>query len=60
MSRKDNSKPVVLDDAFYEAPAATVEPLHLDELKLKCGGATSHFIQLLYQGAPNYSQQGKK
>ena len=60
MSRKDNSKPVVLDDAFYEAPAATVEPLHLDELKLKCGGATSHFIRLLYQGAPNYSQQGKK
>ncbi|MEF1337967.1 hypothetical protein REH81_14435, partial [Vibrio rotiferianus] len=60
MSRKDNSKPVVLDDAFYEAPAATIEPIHLDEMKLKCNGATSHFIQLLYRGAPNYSSQGKK
>lgn len=60
MSRKDNAKPVVLDETFYEAPAATVEPLHLGELKLKCGGVTSHFIQLLYQGAPNYSTYGKK
>nr|MBF4328568.1 hypothetical protein [Vibrio anguillarum] len=60
MSRKDNSKPVVLDGAFYEAPAATVEPLHLEELKLKCGGTTSRFIQLLYQDVPNYSTYGKK
>ncbi len=60
MSRKDNSTPVFLDEAFYDAPAAIVEPLHLDELKLKCNGGTSHFIQLLYKGAPNYSQRGKK
>lgn len=60
MSRNDKSKPVFLDEAFYEAPAATVEPLHLDELKLKYGGVTAHFIQLLYQGAPNFSNRGKK
>lgn len=59
MSRK-NSTPVFLDEAFYEEPAACVEPLHLDELKLTCNGTTSHFIQLLYKGAPNYSQRGKK
>ena len=60
MSRNGKSKPVFLDEAFYEAPAATVEPLHLDELKLKYGGVTAHFIQLLYQGAPNFSKRGKK
>ncbi|MCG9611683.1 hypothetical protein L1D41_18775 [Vibrio harveyi] len=59
MSRK-NFTPVFLDEAFYEAPAACVEPLHLDELKLTCNGTTSHFIQLLYKGAPNYSKRGKK
>ncbi|MDK9757159.1 hypothetical protein KIV40_17610 [Vibrio sp. D173a] len=60
MSRNGKSKPVFLDEAFYEAPAATVEPLHLDELKLKCGGVTSHITQLLYQDVPNYSAYGKK
>ncbi|ELQ2335674.1 hypothetical protein QTG64_002250 [Vibrio vulnificus] len=60
MSSKGNSKPVFLDKAFYEIPAATVEPLHLDKLKLKCDGITSHFSQLLYKGAPNYSVKGEK
>lgn len=60
MSRKGNSKPVLLDEEFYEEPAATIEPLHLAKLKLKCNGATSHFDQLLYKGAPNYSNSGEK
>lgn len=60
MSRKNKSKPVFLDEEFYETPAASVEPLHLDKLKLKCNAATAHFIQLLYRGVPNYSTLGKK
>lgn len=59
MSRKTPSKNVLLDDDFYEQPAATVEPLHLSQLKLKCNGITSHFEQLVYKGAPNYSRKGK-
>lgn len=60
MSRKNNSKPVFLDEGFYEKPAATVEPLHLDQLKLKVDGFTSYFSQLLYKGAPNYLAGGLK
>lgn len=58
MSRKNRSKSVQLDDDFYGQPAATVEPLNLSELKLKCGGVTSHIDQLVYKGAPNYAPQG--
>lgn len=60
MSRKTRSKSVELDDDFYGQPAATVEPLHLSELKLKCDGFTSHIDQLVYKGAPNYSPKGEK
>ncbi|MEZ9919672.1 hypothetical protein AB4342_05860 [Vibrio breoganii] len=60
MSRKDKSKPVFLDEEFYEAPAATVEPLHLDELTLECSSTKAHFIQLLYKNVPNYCTRGKK
>lgn len=60
MSRKTRSKSVELDDDFYGQPAATVEPLHLSELKLKCDGFTAHIDQLVYKGAPNYSQKGEK
>ncbi|HCH2798167.1 TPA: hypothetical protein NKT10_003932 [Vibrio parahaemolyticus] len=60
MSRKNRSKSVQLDDDFYGQPAATVEPLHLSELKLKCDGITSHFDQLVYKGVPNYSSRGEK
>ncbi|EGQ8195002.1 hypothetical protein M2F95_15925 [Vibrio vulnificus] len=60
MSRKNRSKSVQLDDDFYGQPAATVEPLNLSELKLKCGGVTSHFDQLVYKGVPNYSSRGEK
>ncbi|EJG1673727.1 TPA: hypothetical protein NG658_003655 [Vibrio parahaemolyticus] len=60
MSRKNRSKSVQLDDDFYGQPAATVEPLNLSELKLKCGGVTSHIDQLVYKGAPNYAPQGGK
>ncbi|EOG9063293.1 hypothetical protein ACLK5F_004092 [Vibrio fluvialis] len=60
MSRKTPSKTVSLDDDFYEQPAATVEPLHWSQLKLKCNGITSHFDQLVYKGVPNYSQRGEK
>lgn len=60
MSRKTPSKNVLLNDDFYEQPAATVEPLHLSQLKLICNGVTSHFEQLVYKGAPNYSPMGKK
>jgi hypothetical protein len=60
MSRKNRSKSVQLDDDFYGQPAATVEPLNLSELKLKCNGITSHIGQLVYKGAPNYSQKGEK
>ncbi len=60
MSRKNPSKSVQLDDDFYEQPAATVEPLNLSELKLKVDGCTAHIDQLVYKGAPNYSNKGKK
>ncbi|MCA2457865.1 MULTISPECIES: hypothetical protein [Vibrio] len=60
MSRKNRSKSVQLDDDFYGQPAATVEPLHLSELKLKCNGVTSHIDQLVYKGVPNYSPKGEK
>lgn len=60
MSRKIPSKPAFLDDDFYEQPAATAEPLHLSQLKLKNGGITTHIDQLVYKGAPNYSPIGKK
>ncbi|TOF68445.1 hypothetical protein [Vibrio parahaemolyticus] len=60
MSRKNRSKSVQLDDDFYGQPAATVEPLNLSELKLKCDGITSHFDQLVYKGVPNYSSRGEK
>ncbi|EJX5603822.1 hypothetical protein [Vibrio parahaemolyticus] len=60
MSRKNRSKSVHLDDDFYGQPAATVEPLHLSELKLKCDGFTSHIDQLVYKDAPNYSKKGEK
>lgn len=60
MSRKNRSKSVQLDDDFYGQPAATAEPLNLSELKLKCNGITSHIGQLVYKGAPNYSQKGEK
>lgn len=60
MSRKNRSKSVQLDDDFYGQPASTVEPLNLSELKLKCNGTTSHIEQLVYKGAPNYSQKGEK
>ncbi|EME3957819.1 TPA: hypothetical protein ACN371_003603 [Vibrio parahaemolyticus] len=60
MSRKNRSKSVELDDDFYGQPAATVEPLNLSELKLKCDGLTSHIDQLVYKGAPNYSTKGEK
>ncbi|EKF9113226.1 hypothetical protein O1B62_001948 [Vibrio cholerae] len=60
MSRKTRSKSVELDDDFYGQPAATVEPLHLSELKLKCDGVTAHIDQLVYKGAPNYSPKGEK
>lgn len=60
MSRKTRSKFVGLDDDFYGAPSATVEPLHLSELKLKCGGVTAYIDQLFYKGAPNYLANGQK
>ncbi|EHK9605220.1 hypothetical protein HJA69_003682 [Vibrio alginolyticus] len=60
MSRKNRSKSVQLDDDFYGQPAATVEPLNLSALKLKCDGATSYIDQLVYKGAPNYSRRGEK
>lgn len=60
MSRKIHSKSVQLDDDFYGQPAATVEPISLSELKLKCGGGISHIDQLVYKNAPNYSQKGEK
>lgn len=60
MSRRNHSKRVLLDDDFYEQPAATVEPLKLSELKLVYGGVTCHLEQLLYKGVPSYSTQGKK
>lgn len=60
MSRKDNSKPVCLDEDFYGKPAAVVEPLHLDKLKLECNGTKAHFEMLLYKNVPNYSTLGKK
>ncbi|HHG3222026.1 hypothetical protein [Vibrio parahaemolyticus] len=60
MSRKTRSKSVQLDDDFYGQPAATVEPLHLSELKLKCDGSISHIDQLVYKDAPNYSKKGEK
>ncbi|EKG2461723.1 hypothetical protein O2U53_003769 [Vibrio vulnificus] len=60
MSRKNKSKSVFLDDDFYDQPFATVVPLHLSQLKLKCDGTTSHIEQLLYKGAPNYLPNGKK
>nr|WP_248365147.1 hypothetical protein [Vibrio parahaemolyticus] len=60
MSRKNRSKSVHLDDGFYGQPAATVEPLHLSELKLKCDGVTAHIGQLVYKGAPNYAPKGEK
>ncbi|MEZ8259352.1 hypothetical protein ViNHUV68_25280 [Vibrio sp. NH-UV-68] len=60
MSRKTRSKSVELDDDFYGQPAATVEPLHLSELKLKCDGGTTHIDQLVYKGAPNYAPKGEK
>ncbi|EPQ9993567.1 hypothetical protein ACUY0Y_003953 [Vibrio parahaemolyticus] len=60
MSRKNRSKSVNLDDDFYGQPAATVEPLNLSELKLKCDGLTSHIDQLVYKGVPNYSKKGEK
>lgn len=60
MSRKNRSKSVHLDDGFYGQPAATVEPLHLSELKLKCDGSISHIDQLVYKGAPNYAPKGEK
>ncbi|MEG9416236.1 hypothetical protein [Vibrio cholerae] len=60
MSRKNRSKSVQLDDDFYGQPAATVEPLNLSELKLKCNGCTSHIDQLFYKGALNYSSKGEK
>ncbi|MFL9799685.1 hypothetical protein AB6C80_010890 [Vibrio cyclitrophicus] len=60
MSRKSRSKSLQLDDDFYGQPTATVEPLHLSELKLKCDGVTSHIDQLVYKDAPNYSQCGEK
>ncbi len=60
MSRKNRSKSVQLDDDFYGQPAATVEPLNLSELKLKCNGVTSHIDQLVYKDVPNYSCKGEK
>ncbi|MFW1289773.1 hypothetical protein ACEV8A_21305 [Vibrio parahaemolyticus] len=60
MSRKIRAKSVQLDDDFYGQPSATVEPIHLSELKLKCGGITSHIDQLIYKNVPNYSMKGKK
>lgn len=60
MSRTKPSKPVFLDDDFYEYPAATVEPILLSDLKLTVNGTTSHIEQLNFKGAPNYSQRGKK
>ncbi|MCB5450229.1 hypothetical protein G4B85_14595 [Vibrio lentus] len=61
MSRKNHSKRVLLEDDFYEQPAATVEPLKLSELKLVYGGGvTAHMEQLLYKGVPNFSQTGGK
>ncbi|MBO0210435.1 hypothetical protein [Vibrio sp. Vb0877] len=60
MSRKNPSKNVLLDDDFYDQPAATVEPLHLSQLTLKCDGLTSCFEQLVYKGVPNYSNKGEK
>jgi hypothetical protein len=60
MSRKVHSKSVQLDDDFYGQPAATVEPINLSELKLKCGGGISHIDQLVYKNAPNYSKKGEK
>ncbi|TOM52637.1 hypothetical protein CGH76_03000 [Vibrio parahaemolyticus] len=60
MSRKNRSKSVQLDDDFYGQPAATVEPLNLSELKLKCDGSISHIDQLVYKDAPNYSKKGEK
>lgn len=60
MSRKTRSKFVGLDDDFYGSPSATVEPLHLSELKLKCGGVTAYIDQLFYKGAPNYLANGQK
>ncbi|HHY0446049.1 TPA: hypothetical protein ACVU4T_002979 [Vibrio parahaemolyticus] len=60
MSRKNRSKSVQLDDDFYGQPAATVEPLHLSELKLKCDGITTHIDQLVYKGVPNYSRRAEK
>ncbi len=60
MSRKNRSKSVQLDDDFYGQPAATVEPLNLSELKLKCGRGTSYIDQLVYKGVPNYSRRAEK
>ena len=48
MSRKNRSKSVQLDDDFYRQSAATVEPLKMSELKLKCNGITAHFDQLVF------------
>lgn len=60
MSRKTRSKSVELDDDFYGAPSATLEPIHLSELKLKCGGVTAYIDQLVYKGTPNYLANGQK
>lgn len=60
MSRKVRSKSVQLDADFYGKSSATVEPINLSELKLKCGGITSHINQLVYKDVPNYSLKGEK
>lgn len=60
MSRKNRSKSVEIDDDFYGYPAATIEPINLTELKLKCDGGVSHIAQLIYKNAPNYSKKGEK
>lgn len=60
MSRKNHSKRVLLDDDFYEQPAATVEPLKLPDLRLIHDSITCHIFQLVYKGAPNFSTRGDK
>ncbi|EJE8579501.1 hypothetical protein M5219_002385 [Vibrio vulnificus] len=58
MSHRKVSKPVFIDDDFYDQPAATVEPIQICNLKLKCNGVTSHIDQLMYKCVPDYSSQG--
>lgn len=60
MTRTPPSKLVSLDEHFYDQPEATIDPLHLSLLTLKCNGVTSYFEQLVYKGAPNYLSKGEK